>query len=166
VRGLRKFAAVSVALLGIGGVLSGCSSLSNFDPDSLDFFNLNEKKKLPGERRAVFPEGVPGVSQGVPPELIKGRQPQPGAEAAVVEPAAAPAQQQESKPKPRVATRPARISVSPSQPKPAAETQQQQSSAPAQQTQQTGVNSPWPSAPPPQQPSPWPSAPQPGTFQR
>ena len=30
------------------------------------------KKPLPGERRAVFPEGVPGVQQGVPPELMRG----------------------------------------------------------------------------------------------
>jgi hypothetical protein len=51
-------------------VLAGCA---NFDPDSLDIFGLNEKKKLPGDRRAVFPEGVPGVSQGIPPEYLKGR---------------------------------------------------------------------------------------------
>ena len=166
-RGLRKSVAIGVALLGIGGVLGGCSNLSSFDPESLDVFGLNEKKKLPGERRPVFPEGVPGVSQGVPPELIKGRQPQPGADTAAIEqqpvqPAAEPAPKAESKPKPkpRVATRPARVSVSPSQPKPAAESQ-------PQPTQQTGVNAPWPepAAPPPAS-SPWPSAPPPGTFQR
>jgi hypothetical protein len=32
------------------------------------------KKPLPGERRAVFPEGVPGVQQGVPSELMRGHQ--------------------------------------------------------------------------------------------
>ena len=45
--------------------------MSNFDPtDLLDF--LDTKKKLPGERKPVFPEGVPGLEQGVPKELYKG----------------------------------------------------------------------------------------------
>src|SRR3954451_414312 len=62
-------AAVIVAL---SGVLAGCSSgLSNWDPtDLLDF--LDTKKKLPGERKPVFPDGVPGLEQGVPKELYKG----------------------------------------------------------------------------------------------
>jgi len=62
-------AAVVIAL---SGVLAGCSSgLSNFDPsDLLDF--LDTKKKLPGERKPVFPDGVPGLEQGVPKELYKG----------------------------------------------------------------------------------------------
>ena len=33
---------------------------------------LDTKKKLPGERKPVFPEGVPGLEQGVPKELYKG----------------------------------------------------------------------------------------------
>src|SRR5262249_13152344 len=33
--------------------------------------------KLPGDRKPVFPEGVPGVAQGIPPDLMKGNQPQP-----------------------------------------------------------------------------------------
>jgi hypothetical protein len=62
-------AAVAIAF---SGVLAGCSSsLSNFDPsDLLDF--LDTKKKLPGERKPVFPDGVPGLEQGVPKELYKG----------------------------------------------------------------------------------------------
>lgn len=62
-------AAVVIAL---SGVLAGCSSgLSNWDPtDLLDF--LDTKKKLPGERKPVFPDGVPGLEQGVPKELYKG----------------------------------------------------------------------------------------------
>ena len=44
---------------------------SGFDPsDLLDF--LDTKKKLPGERKPVFPEGVPGLEQGVPKDLYKG----------------------------------------------------------------------------------------------
>src|SRR3984893_10425556 len=62
-------AAVVIAL---SGALAGCSSsLSNGDPtDLLDF--LDTKKKLPGERKPVFPDGVPGLEQGVPKDLYKG----------------------------------------------------------------------------------------------
>ncbi len=63
-------AAVAVALC---SVLAGCGggSMANFDPsDLLDF--LDSKKKLPGDRKPVFPEGVPGLEQGVPKELYKG----------------------------------------------------------------------------------------------
>lgn len=134
-------------------VLAGCA---NFDPDSLDIFGLNEKKKLPGERRAVFPEGVPGVSQGIPPEYLKGNQPSP--ETAVVippepeKPAAkktAVVQPQKPKRKPRPAA---------AQQQPAA---QQQAPAPNQ--------SPWPDQPQGQSAgsAPWPNAaPAPGTFSR
>ena len=58
-------------------MLAGCSSGfgSGFDPsDLLDW--LDTKKKLPGERKPVFPEGVPGLEQGVPKDLYKGTQQQ------------------------------------------------------------------------------------------
>lgn len=62
----------AAVLIAFTGVLGGCSS---FDPsDLLDF--LDTKKKLPGERKPVFPEGVPGLEQGVPKELYKGAQQQ------------------------------------------------------------------------------------------
>jgi hypothetical protein len=58
--------ALSSALAGCGG-----GSMSSFDPsDLLDF--LDTKKKLPGDRKPVFPEGVPGLEQGVPKDLYKG----------------------------------------------------------------------------------------------
>ena len=63
-----------VGLMALAPVLAGCE---NFDMDSLDFLHLNDKKKLPGERKELFPEGVPGVTQGIPPEYMKGNQPQP-----------------------------------------------------------------------------------------
>ena len=70
-RSQRLIAAiVAVALC---SVLAGCGGggLSGFDPsDLLDF--LDTKKKLPGERKPVFPDGVPGLEQGVPKELYKG----------------------------------------------------------------------------------------------
>src|SRR3979490_66056 len=62
----------ATVLIALSGALGGCSSgFGNFDPsDLLDF--LDTKKKLPGERKPVFPDGVPGLEQGVPKELYKG----------------------------------------------------------------------------------------------
>src|SRR5260370_22087539 len=63
----------AVLALSLGVLLAGCEG---FDPTSFmdsDFFNT--KKPLPGERKAVFPEGTPGVTQGVPKDLVKGYQP-------------------------------------------------------------------------------------------
>ncbi len=70
-RSQRLIAAAVLAAL--SGALAGCGGggLSNWDPsDMLDF--LDTKKKLPGERKPVFPDGVPGLEQGVPKDLYKG----------------------------------------------------------------------------------------------
>lgn len=76
----------AAVLIAFTGVLGGCSS---FDPsDMLDW--LDTKKKLPGDRKPVFPEGVPGLEQGVPKELYKGAQQQPDPNAPAV--AALPAE--------------------------------------------------------------------------
>jgi len=57
-------------VIALSGALAGCSSMGNWDPtDMLDF--LDTKKKLPGERKPVFPDGVPGLEQGVPKDLYK-----------------------------------------------------------------------------------------------
>jgi outer membrane biosynthesis protein TonB len=141
-------------------VLAGCS---NFDPDSLDVFGLNEKKKLPGERRAVFPEGVPGVSQGIPPEYLKGNQPPPDtAQIVPAEPekpaakktAAVEPQKPKRKPKPRPAaaapTQPVQSAQDPAFERPAQ--QQQTAPWPAGSTPapaQSSSSSPWPNAAPP-----------------
>jgi hypothetical protein len=70
----------AAVLIAFTGVLGGCSS---FDPsDMLDF--LDTKKKLPGDRKPVFPEGVPGLEQGVPRDLYKGAQQQPDPNAPAV----------------------------------------------------------------------------------
>jgi hypothetical protein len=89
--------ALSLALL-----LADCSS---FDPTDImdDLFN-SQKKPLPGDRKELFPGGTPGVAQGLPPELVKGYQPPPVADAT-----AQPAPDQskpKSKAKPKVATDP------------------------------------------------------------
>src|SRR5271155_6150370 len=55
----------AMVLAGATALVSGCDSL-----DSLQLFET--KTKLPGERKEVFPEGVPGVTPGVPPEMMKG----------------------------------------------------------------------------------------------
>ena len=160
-----KHASMVVVLFGVAAILSGCT---NFDPDNFgDMFDFNKKEKLPGERRALFPEGVPGVTQGVPPHLMKGQQ-QQEAEAIAAAPAPEPEKPKAAaKPKPpRTASRPARVTVSPEQ-------QPQPQQPPQAQPQQSGANapssSPWPSPTaqqPPPSASPWPSAPQSGTFQR
>src|SRR5712671_3924721 len=90
---------LAVVVVGTGPLLSACES---FSLDNLDFFD--SKKKLPGDRRPVFPEGVPGVATGVPPELVRGyREPEQGP----VDPARAAAQaaaaEQAPKPKPKPA---------------------------------------------------------------
>jgi hypothetical protein len=79
----------AAVLIAFSGVLSGCSGFgSNFDPtDLLDW--LDTKKKLPGERKPVFPDGVPGLEQGVPKDLYKGAQQQRDDQAAAQAAAAA-----------------------------------------------------------------------------
>jgi outer membrane biosynthesis protein TonB len=154
------------ALLIAGPLLAGCSTSSNFDPtdafDKLDFLNLNREDKLKGERKPLLPEGVPGVSQGIPQDLVKGHKP---VETAVVAPVEEPpAEKPKPKPKPRVVKQtppkpaPTRVQVSPAQ-------QQQQPQQAQQQQQQGGTQSPWQEPPKPQA-SPWPDAPPPNTFQR
>src|ERR1700693_3547722 len=70
-RRLQRLIAASV-LVALSGAVAGCSSgISSWDPsDMLDW--IDTKKKLPGERKPVFPEGVPGLEQGVPKQLYKG----------------------------------------------------------------------------------------------
>ncbi|HEY5166680.1 MAG TPA: hypothetical protein VII80_02600 [Pseudolabrys sp.] len=162
------------ALVALAPVLVGCE---NFDMDKLDVFGLNEKKKLPGDRKAVFPEGVPGVSQGIPPEFIKGNQPPPDTAQAVPAEqddkatAAAPAKKtaavepaQEPKPKPKRKPKP--------RAQPAAQSQSggqaQQSAWPTQGQQQAPqqAQSPGPGSGQSTSSAPWPSAPAPGTFSR
>ncbi len=171
-------------LVALGPVLAGCE---NFDMDKLDVFNLNQKKKLPGERHAVFPGGVPGVTQGVPPEYLKGNQPPPAtadvlppqqdnAQAAVAPGAAAgerssktaavePLQtspQAEPKPKPK----PKPKAKAKPKPKPKAEPATAASQPPAQPPpQQQPALAPWPGTENTAT-APWPAAPPPGTFSR
>ena len=63
----RKLSALLVLAASFG--LGGCENQA-----LLQWFD--NKPKLQGNRVPVFPEGVPGVQQGVPPELMKGYQAQ------------------------------------------------------------------------------------------
>ncbi len=149
---------LAAVVVGAGPVLSACSSLDSLDPS--EWFET--KKKLAGERRPVFPEGVPGVTAGVPPELVKGyHEPEGGsdpakaaAEAAAEKPAKPkkpPPQRTASQPKPKPADSSAAVQQRPAQAGTAPRPGQQQSAQPA--------TAPWPSQQQPQQPqAPWPGS--------
>jgi hypothetical protein len=174
---MRRFhrMALVALLLGAAPAISGCA---DFDMDKLDVFGLNQKKPLPGERHAVFPEGVPGVTQGIPRELMAGgQQEQPGAAISLegITPAGenktAEAQPAEAKPKPKPkpkkvaqTSRPTRIKIAP-QEEPAAA---QPATAPIPNAQPTAqpaaAQQGWPA--PAQSNAPWPAPPSTGTFSK
>jgi outer membrane biosynthesis protein TonB len=142
--------AVLAAAIGVGA--AGCDTLDSFD---MDF--LNTKKKLPGDRKPVFPEGVPGVTQGVPAEYIKGydekaAQQTPDAATAAAQQIAA---DKEAKPKP--AAKP--------KPKPKPVTQRTQPTQPAQAQPAPQQSGTWPQSQSQPQAS-WPAAPNPNQFSR
>jgi len=146
-----KRAFLPAAVLTIGLALGGCSS---FDPAEWTDF-LTAKKPLPGERKAVFPEGVPGVSQGVPTELTKGYQESQAAQASAA-PAEESAKAEAEKPKPKPKPKP-KTTSKPSQP---ASRTAARSASGAQQQQARPAAPAWPDPKPvAQQPKPdtvWP----------
>jgi hypothetical protein len=87
----------SLVLIALSGALGGCSNnFSSWDPtDLLDF--LDTKKKLPGERKPVFPDGVPGLQQGVPKDLYKGASQQQVEQENIQAAAVAPVEEPKSK---------------------------------------------------------------------
>jgi hypothetical protein len=142
---MRSIARTVIIAAALALPAGGCV---NFDPVDMfagDWFST--KKPLPGERKPLFPEGVPGVSKGVPPDLMKGNQ----AAALQDQQAEVPAARlpEEPKPKPKARPkpkpkpvqqaaeperRPTSVTVRPSQPPP------QQQQQPSQQMQ-------WPDPP-------------------
>jgi hypothetical protein len=161
---MRPFARlVLAAVVALAGpVLSACDSL-----DTIEIFD--SKKKLAGERKPVFPEGVPGVASGVPPELVKGyHEPEGGAidpAKAVAEAAAEPAAKPK-KPKPAAAPAPQRTASKPApkpqaQPDPYAATPTRTAAPEPAQQPAPQAASPWPAAQPQ---AAWPGAP--GTVAR
>src|SRR6516162_5594581 len=172
---MNRFAPIglTVLALSLGVLLAGCEG---FDPTTImdsDFFNT--KKRLPGERKPVFPEGTPGVTQGVPKELVKGYQPaeqaqdsklqesQPTAQA---EPEAKAESKAESKPKPKPKPKvvakpkdesgPTAITIRPSQ-----EQSQSQPQSPDPPPMQRPAASAWPGSTQPSGGVAWPDPPAP-----
>ena len=163
----------TAVLIALSGALAGCGSTAGFDPsDLLDF--LDTKKKLPGERKPVFPEGVPGLEQGVPKDLYKGarQQDDPNAQAATAAPPPAeePKSKRGAKSKGKQATAPAAAdpdaapdeegstAAAPPAPKPAKVVRKRTTAPPPDQSAAPPTRSPQQSA----FPAPVPS----GTFTR
>ena len=106
-------------LIALSSALAGCGSMGSFDPsDLLDF--LDTKKKLPGERKPVFPDGVPGLEQGVPKDLYKGARQQqiddPNAQAAAAAAAAPPPEPKSKSAKSKGKQAPVAVSAAPPDP--------------------------------------------------
>jgi hypothetical protein len=143
-------------LLGTGLSLGACDSLDNLTN------MLDTKKRLPGDRRPVFPDGVPGVEMGVPPEMMKGYQEKQQAEQAQTPPGAPAAGQgaaglpQEAAQEPAEKPKPKKVVTRP-KPKPASSDTAQQASQPAAQAQTAA----WPTQSaqpaPAQATAPWPN---------
>jgi hypothetical protein len=137
---------VLVAVLA-GPVVAACSSVPDLDSISEMW---DTKKKLAGDRKPVFPEGVPGVSSGVPPELMKGYR---ETESGVADPARAAANAAAESEKPKRPP-PQRTAAAKPKPKPAADSSAHAQQPPPQQPAQT---QPWPAQQQQQQQPAWPS---------
>jgi hypothetical protein len=169
---MRSLARLTLAavVIAIGPLIAACDSL-----DTLELFD--SKKKLAGERKDVFPEGVPGATSGVPPDLVKGyREPEQGGltstDPAKIAAAAAAAEHEKPKPKPKPA--PQQTAAKPP-PKPAAKpatAADPYAARPAAASSGAPAAAPQAAAPPqwpasqPQAAAPWPGAPGGGTTAR
>lgn len=161
----QSFSYRAISVLALALMIAGCTKGGQFDPT--DWFSsdvFDSKKKLKGERQAVFPEGVPGATTGVPADLVKGYQPPPeqpeNNDTVVAGPKPPPSVTEADKPKPKPkpkpkvaaqkpATPPTRISVGQKtgqQPDPG----QLVWPAPPQQAAQTQTAWPAPAPAPPQ----------------
>ncbi len=164
---MRNFAQTVVVAAALALPLGGCV---NFDPADMfagDWFG--NKKPLPGERRELFPGGVPGVARGVPSELMKGDQ---TAALQDSEPDVSPASRlEEPKAVPKAKPKPKPVAAKPveTERRPTAVTVRPQGGQP-QSGQPQQSQWPDPPAPPARQPSqsssPWPDPPAPRAQQQ
>jgi hypothetical protein len=181
---LSRFTRRAVIASALALSLAGCSSLPGINADPTEWFNVdffNTKKKLPGERHALFPDGVPGVTHGVPSDLVKGHQPpavaqdqpdanapasaqngslQQPAETSSIKQAAVEEEKPAAKPKPKLTSKPKHKAKSKltSKPKPKVaatpEPQSVQEAQPAstpRRPQRSASQVQWPSPPAPAQ---------------
>jgi hypothetical protein len=147
----------------IAAAIAGCTPGGQFDPTTLmsnDVFD--SKKPLKGTREPVFPNGVPGIETGVPPDLVKGYQPPPE-QADNADASAVPPTRAAEKPKLRPSLRPvvARAPAPRHQPSAAPPTRISVGppEKPAAPQQESTVQSMWPTPEPaPQQTAPPPQA--------
>jgi hypothetical protein len=146
--GLRHRSLLSAATVALSLALIGCDTADTLDKltDMIPFGD--SKKPLPGERKEVFPQGVPGVPQGVPPDLVKGNEPPPDA---------TPPPQQAAAPPPAEKPKKKKLQAKPKAPPPAPPAQSAQTVPPTQQMSAPQPTAAWP---PPMQ-SGWPSQPPP-----
>lgn len=129
--------------------LTGCDTSDTLDKlqDMIPFGD--NKKPLQGERREVFPQGVPGVPQGVPPDMVKGNQPPPDATPPPQQAAVTPPPAEKPKPKKKVMAKPKKPQPPPDQ---SAQTVPPTQQMPAPQPSSSWpppVNSGWPAQTPP-----------------
>jgi hypothetical protein len=128
-----------VATLSLPLLLADCSS---FDPtDIMDSMFASAKKPLPGDRKPLFPEGTPGVTQGLPPDLVKGYRPPPPIDATQD----AQAVPEKPKPKPKPQPKPKVVAAPPAN----QSSQPTAMSAPA--STRPSASAPWPDPPPTRQ---------------
>ena len=140
---------LTLAALISGLALAGCDTLGNFDPlDKFQDWDIMGSAKTPirGERREVCPQGVPGVPQGVPPDMVKGYQAPPDEPPPVV--TAKP--EKKAKPKktasaPRKQRPPQDTGEQQMQQAPAARTTTQPVQGSGQMQQMPGAQPTWPS---------------------
>jgi outer membrane biosynthesis protein TonB len=154
---------VLLAALGAGLLLAGCE---NFDPTEM--FDLESvfgsKKRLAGDRKPVFPEGTPGVPQGVPPELVRGAQQtaQPETAQSVPQQAAVQEHEAEPKPEPKAKAKPkpkakeAKATAKPAESTTASAAPRAAETPPASPEQAAGA---WPAKPQPSMQVEWPEPP-------
>lgn len=164
------------SVMALGIMLAACTKGGQFDPTEI--FNsdaFDNKTKLKGDREPLFPDGVPGATTGVPPDLVKGYQAPPDQADADTSiqpaPAAAPAAaaaKPKPKSKPKLASAPAQHqdSVWSQKAAPKAANRINVGAKPAASAQSAASDAPWPA---PQQPaasqSPWPAPQQPAASQ-
>lgn len=152
----RNRVALTVAFLSL--VLAGCESSSNIldkVQDSVSDFNPfgTGKKPLPGQRKALFPEGVPGVQQGVPSELVTGNQPGVGEDQSPATTASVPTTPRRTttreETRPKAAPKKSTASREPARP----------ALRPSTTPPEPREDAVWPPPPAPQAAAPWPAQP-------
>jgi len=158
---MRAFVRVFIVAAASSLPLGGCVNFDPVDWVSGEWFNT--KKPLPGERKELFPGGVPGVAKGVPPELMKGDQAaalqDQQAETPVIALPEEPKPKAKAKPKPKPKPKLAKQTPEPERPPTAVTVRPQPGQQPPPQQQSTQWPDPPSARPKQQQQVQWPEPP-------